>query len=369
MEISSLGQQFVQGGLLDSISRFVGGDRDTTRKTLSAALPTTMYGIADRGSTEVGAAGLLDELKSGRAPQVDISELGSLLGDPQRSQQLVTSSGGFLERMLGPKLGTLLGALSSFGGGDRGVTSKILSLAAPLALGVVGKRVHEGGLDAGGLASFLGDQKSKVASMIPGPLRQTLGLPAAPDVEVPRAVEQRMPAAAEARVPRVVRPVSAPHRFSWPLALIIVLAALIGLGWLLANGVGRRAVRPTTTLPTVTAPPSSIADYLASGQTAPRSFALTGVGFGSGESSLSPRSQRGVSDLAATLKAHPNASVRLIGSGDIAGDRALGQARASAVKGALVTDGVPAERIATTTSGPEQQPGVGGSVQAVVTPR
>jgi outer membrane protein OmpA-like peptidoglycan-associated protein len=229
--------------------------------------------------------------------------------------------------------------------------------------------VHEGGLDAGGLASFLGDQKSKVASIIPGPLRQTLGLAAAPEVPAPRAVEERMPAAPEARVPPVARPVSEPHRSSWLLSLIIVLAALIGLGWLLAHGVGRRAVMTTRTLPTVTAPRTNIADYLASGQTAPRGFALTGVAFGPGESSLNPRSQRTVSGLAATLKAHPNASVRIIASGDRAGDRDLGQTRANAVKGALVADGVPSERIATTTIAPGRPTGVGGSVQAIVTPR
>src|SRR5262245_54382225 len=66
--LSNLGFPQLQGGLLDTISRFVGGGTDATKKTLEAALPTSMLAIAERGSTEGGAGALLDGLKSGKLP-------------------------------------------------------------------------------------------------------------------------------------------------------------------------------------------------------------------------------------------------------------------------------------------------------------
>ena len=116
MDISNLGQPFAQaGGLVDTIGRFVGGNREATQKTLNAAIPTAMYAIADHGSSQVGARSLLEGLQSGQAPQLELSDLGSTLSNPQASEQLLTTSGGFLEKLLGSKLGGMLGGLSSFG--------------------------------------------------------------------------------------------------------------------------------------------------------------------------------------------------------------------------------------------------------------
>src|SRR5262245_35642855 len=113
MDLSNLGQSFSsQGGMSDTISRFVGGPPEATKKTFDAAMPTTMYAIADQGSTEIGARGLLDGLRSGQAPQLDVADLGRTLGNPQASDKLLTTGGGFLERTLGSKLGGMIGALS-----------------------------------------------------------------------------------------------------------------------------------------------------------------------------------------------------------------------------------------------------------------
>ena len=92
-------------------------------------------------------------------------------------------------------------------------------------LGVVGRRAREDGLDAGGLAGFLTDQKSKVASLVPGPTREAVGLPA---VEVrPEATRREMP------VPTSARPL-------WPMALLF-LAVLLGLVWFFASMVRSQA--------------------------------------------------------------------------------------------------------------------------------
>jgi outer membrane protein OmpA-like peptidoglycan-associated protein len=113
-----------------------------------------------------------------------------------------------------------------------------------------------------------------------------------------------------------------------------------------------------------------IDDYLASGDSATRRFPLNGINFAAGQSVLSPDGQKVASDFAGILKAHPDATVRIEGFADAAGDQAanqaLGTARADAVKGALIAGGVAGDRIQTAGVG---QQNLNPRVEVVVTPR
>jgi len=391
MDLSNLGREFVQGGLLDSISQFVGGSREVTRRTLGAALPTTMYSIADHGSTEFGAAGLLEGLRNGSAPQLDVGDLGRTLRDPQASDQLLRGSGGFLDKLMGHKLDGFVGGLSALGGGDRSVTSKILALVAPLALGVVGRRVRETNLDPRGLAAFLSVEKAKVATLVPDSLRSFVGAPPVEHQVIPEVPVRPAPPV----VPHVVRAPEPAHTH-WSL-VAAGIAALFGLGWLIARSLHAPHAptvsaprlpetrtpgtpppgRPSTTTPSEIgpAPPpagtSPVAAWLASNPTQPRRFTLDGIRFATGDSSLNQVAQRSVGELATALEAHPDATIRIEGFGGSLGNDAtggnLGEARADAVKAALVSAGIDGNRIYTaagSAGGAE-----GSRVEAVVTPK
>jgi OOP family OmpA-OmpF porin len=336
MDLASLG---TSEGMLDTISRFAGGEAETTRKTMHAAIPTTMLALAEHGSTEIGAGGLLAGLRSGEAPQLDVADLP--LSDPEASEKLLNTSSAFLDKTLGGKLQGIIGALSSHGGADRAVTSKLVALAAPLALGVIGRHAREHNLDAKGLAAFLAEQKPKVATMLPAPLRSLVGGEQIREIAPQRA--------------HVQRPLSP---WVWALPL---LAALFGIGWLLGRSVHAPHVQTPITQrlpPQATVPPVSgvatrsmqpVEDFLASGRTAPRRFSFEGLTFAPGGTQLSPEGEATARELAAALRAHPPATVRVEGYGDAElgrdANRELSQARADSVKQALIADGVSADRI------------------------
>lgn len=173
--ISELMQPFLQGGFMDTITRFVGGSPDATKRTLEAAVPSTMYAIADHGSTESGARSIIEGLRSGAVPSLDVNDVGRVLSDPDASQNLVSSSEGFLGRLFGGRLGSFVDGLASAGGVGRGAASKILAIVAPVALGMISKRVRTDNLSPRGLASLLGDQKASLAHLVPGPMRSLFG--------------------------------------------------------------------------------------------------------------------------------------------------------------------------------------------------
>jgi K(+)-stimulated pyrophosphate-energized sodium pump len=83
----------------------------------------------------------------------------------------------------------------------------------------------------------------------------------------------------------------------------------------------------------------------------PRTFVFDHLNFESGSTQLTPDSDKTVNDLAQVLKAYPNAQVQIVGHTDNTGsataNQALSLARAEAVKGLLVSEGIAADRVAT----------------------
>jgi outer membrane protein OmpA-like peptidoglycan-associated protein len=404
-QYTELGQALSQGSLLDSISHFVGGGREATKRTLDAALPASMLGIAEHGSTEAGAHALLDGLQSGKAPQLDIKDLGQTLANPDASDRLLARSAPVLERVFGGRLSGLLNSLSQYGGSGQGPSSRILGLCAPLALGMISRRAQKDHLDAGGLARFLRTQSPALAEQVPGPLRSLFGRHEQPAAEAkptpshPLRLTEEVPH----REDRRYAVMTERRQKFWPYALL-GLAALVGIFWAIGRGCTSRTQRaaapatPTVQNPSVppaqkppetqpaapqeTAPPAQepgarqevggaekpapelssdsaginqLSAYFAHEETAPKRVVLDGLSFDLGQTRPTAGGERVTDDLAALMVAHPNAKVRLEAFTDSSGsaelNQKLSQERADAVKSELIEKGVAADRIEATGMG------------------
>jgi outer membrane protein OmpA-like peptidoglycan-associated protein len=115
-----------------------------------------------------------------------------------------------------------------------------------------------------------------------------------------------------------------------------------------------------------------IDDWLASGPTAPKRFALPTMTFPIGESTLSADGQDKARELATLLNAHPGAKLQIQGFSDGTGNaqtnQQLAQSRAETVKSVLTANGVDGSRIQTSGQA-EAGTAQNRRVEVVIAPR
>ena len=77
--------------------------------------------------------------------------------------------------VFGNNRGGIMGIMSKFLGLDGSMMGKLMAMAAPIVMGVIGKHIKNKALDAVGLGNFLGSQKSSLGAAMPSALTSQLG--------------------------------------------------------------------------------------------------------------------------------------------------------------------------------------------------
>lgn len=352
-----------------SASTLVGESESSTRQTLNGAVPTVLSGLTSMASTPTGASNLATLIRDGGFGSA-VDNVSSLFSGGTATSGMLSVGSQLLGKVFGGRSSAAADLLARSGGVSSASATSLLSLVAPLVMGVLGKRASAQGLDASGLANSLLAERSDIAAAAPAGLSQLLG--AGPSV-VARGAET---ATRYAPTATDVRTYAEPRRTGlgrWLPLLLLALGALALLSFLrgrtprntVDNAVQRGADLAKSALTSITLPggvtlsvPSgsinyNLAAYLADNTATdvPRTFVFDHLNFESATTQLTPDSNKTVSDLAQVLKAYPNAQVQIVGhtdnTGTAAANQVLSMARAEAVKGMLVSQGVGADRIST----------------------
>ncbi len=147
--------QQLGGDTMRQLSAQLGADPATTQKAVSAALPTLLGALAKNAQSPDGAAalaGALDRDHDGSA----LNDIAATLG--------AGGGAGILKHVLGGRQGAVqqgVGAAAGLSGPQAG---QLLAMLAPLVMGALGSAKRSSGLDAGGLAAMLGQERSALGS-------------------------------------------------------------------------------------------------------------------------------------------------------------------------------------------------------------
>jgi outer membrane protein OmpA-like peptidoglycan-associated protein len=392
-----MAQEALEGGTVGRMSSMLHESESGTRRAFDRAVPASISGLASQAATEDGARSLLDTFKGGRYPTVEPKDLGRTVADPAAAGRVVSSSEGLVNGLFGDRLGGIVDGISGDAGVSRSSASKLLGLAAPLVMGLVGKQAVSRNLDARGLSNYLGEQDRLASGTRPARAAAAYGM-------TPAYAGAPAGGGTVTGAPRMVE---IPHsqvtggRRSLLPWVVAGLAVLAGLLWLMNRRGDRDQVgeRPAVTAPADTeraakAPPApaqptpaqptpaqptpaqpapgqapvaqisagegmaGLSRALEGEGAMPARFVVSGLAFRQGSAQIDPATGRVLDDVAAALNAHPSASIRVEDHTDSAGDAqanvALSQERADAVKSYLAAQGVAAERIEATGLGSEQ---------------
>jgi OmpA-OmpF porin, OOP family len=377
------------------IAQRLGESNATVSRGLQASVASVLGGLATK-TTDVKTAHRLFDLITSRENSTNVANDVTKLVDSASPSTTSNLGASLLSTLFAGRVGSV-GELISRSAGFKNPSSgaSLLGIAAPLVLGVLGKRVRDTGMNLGGLTSMLAGERDSVLAAAPAGLKTLMdtGAAARASYKVPvggPSERERSPAR-----PVAVTPTHS-NRWLWPL---LGVAALL-LIWLAVS----RGRRPTVTaLDTAVstgnvaldtaAPPTSPALASAGGVASDAARELGAFGkkllpggvelnipergiesnliafiedksrpvndttwfnfdrlnFAIGSATILPESEEQLNNIASVLTAYRNVNVKIGGYTDATGDpssnRRLSQQRADAVRQTLIGKGIDAHRM------------------------
>lgn len=375
--------------VIHQASSTVGEPESETRQALFSAVPSILGGMTRMTSSSEGVTGLANMVREG-GYEAAVSNPAALFGGGNTTSKMQGLGQQLLGRIFGSKSAAVSEVVATSSGVSANSASRLMSLAAPMVMGVVSRNVASQGLNPLGLSNLLSEQKDEIAAASPAGLSRVLDS-AGPTLVPPAArstyVSEREahPQAQREDYRPAARYVTTESERTGVLGRWLPLLLLIGLGLILFSLLRGRSARRAAEIATqqttnvghavgnaaqgaegalsslvlpggahVSVPTGSmnynLATFLGSGEAAPKTFVFDHLNFQSASTDLTPESTQTVNSLGSILKAYPNARVQLAGYTDNTGDpetnRRLSLDRANAVKGMLVAQGVSADRIA-----------------------
>jgi len=168
MDLMSLLQGQISDNVVDYLSNQVGTqDKEKTQIATSSIVSTLIGALAKNASTPEGAQSLNNALERDHDGGILENLIGSLSGNAQPQQQKSLDGAGILSHLLGDKQQGATQMISKTSGLDSGKVLNLMTMLAPIVMGVLGKTKQQQGLNTGDLMSLLQNTRQNQESQNP----------------------------------------------------------------------------------------------------------------------------------------------------------------------------------------------------------
>lgn len=376
---------------VNQASSTLGESNTGISKALSGIIPAELAGILRKATSgSEGANSIFNYTKEAAVALPSSPNFTSLSNLPAK-----TGVGNFLSNLFGEKQSGIASMISKFAGIKDSSASSLMNMGLPAIMGLLGKYAEQNHMSANSLSGFLSSQKDQIMNALPSglfSLAGMIGFGNVPSLSSATAeIKSNLLNRGEAAVKK-----TGTTTWIWLLFLVIVAAALV---WYFMSRSNKSSIGTVTTdttavaktdhttvapLQVITIPElikvklptgkeldaykGGIEDQLVTflsgdwksmseDQLKTKWFNFDNLNFNTGSATLMPESQKQLKNIAAILKAFPDAKIKIGGYTDAAGNAAinkkLSQDRADAARSGLIKLGVGSQVIGAVGYGSE----------------
>lgn len=321
------------GPAIRHVSGLLAESEDNTRMAVRAAGPTLLAALMQRIASPQGVGEIFRTITSDAVDSGVASKLSGVLANRGSTESLLNSGEMLTGVLFGPRTGTVTNALSEVSGVRPNSAMTILSVGAPLMLGMLKKLVANNDLDAASLASLITRQRGSLERAgLDDRIAGALGFSGT------GALLASLPAVG-ARPPAKAQATGASDKSWMPWGIAAAVAALGVLFFV--NRTSEQQEVPGGAVQIAEVPAESEPLRVASADS-------TRVYFESGDASIDAEDRQRIADMAQSARSSDRA-VAITGytdqTGDEAGNADLARDRATAVRDALLNEGLEEGRI------------------------
>jgi outer membrane protein OmpA-like peptidoglycan-associated protein len=314
------------------IAEALGESEQSVSHGMQSSIAAVLGGMASK-SQDPNTLGKILDLAPKTSGDSIWSQMAHGVSDP--NSPLMSIGKTVLSSLFGNSASAVTSGLNADSGLRSGAMSTLMTMAAPMVMSFLGKRVRDEGMTMSGLGSLLQRETPAIRSALPAGVNDLLWpgattMPAASPVVAPTVETQR-----------------SSNRWIWPLVL---LALIPGLFWLFSHA--RRPVPAPINPVQVTPAPTGAANRVAPDLgdiVKPKLPENVDLRFENGSTKLTPKSQELLNNIAADLTANPDVHIKVGGYTDNVGSAErnlqLSQKRANRVVADLVHKGISPNRL------------------------
>lgn len=213
--------------MVQKVSTFLGETAEHTQAAVNGAIPTILAGLMNFSSLANGPVQLLALINRDNYGRL-LNNLSGVGGEGNTTQNVMTTGQEILRVVFADKLDSASERVAAASGVTNASASSLMSLTAPVVVGVLGRMRAVQGLNAARLNTLLMGQKAAIVKSAPAGLAGVFGVSDLTKLG-PAVTEAKATATAEPVRRMVVSPPSDQNtlkRWGWPIFGVVAIGLI-----------------------------------------------------------------------------------------------------------------------------------------------